>query len=103
MEDYNEIAVDDEVAAITSFNEVGNGTTEIFDTEVPLAVRLDDGNDGNDVNEASIEDEETPLSVTEDIERKWWYWTLIIIMVIAGKTASDKMNMLETEGDDTED
>ena len=66
------------------------GTTEIADEEVPLAVMNDDTN--NDVVE--IEDEKTALAdgIAKTGKRHWWWWILVIIAAITGKTAYDKKN-----------
>ena len=66
------------------------GTTEIADEEVPLAVMNDDTN--NDVVE--IEDEKTALAdgIAKTGKRHWWWWILAIIAAITGKTAYDKKN-----------
>jgi hypothetical protein len=52
----------------------------------------------------TIQDEETPLSITKSGlgGRVWWYWILIIITAITGKVAKDKRSMVEKEVEDTE-
>ncbi len=76
-------------------------TTTMAETEVPLAI--DNSNFENDIEDEvdqdreveketeTIEDEETAKGI-EKFARMWWYWILIIIGLITGKTAYDKKN-----------
>jgi hypothetical protein len=76
----------------------------IEDEQVPLAVNEEDlGDDeeviapedtnaSNDTGIVGIEDEETPLGAMEETgtRRKWYWWILLIIAAITGKTGYDK-------------
>ena len=66
-------------------DQTNDGLTAIAPDQVPLAVIQDD----EDLTE--IEDEETPLAFTqEELQRAWWYWILIVIGLVTGKTTYDK-------------
>jgi hypothetical protein len=79
---------------VVSFNELDEDIDTISDEQVPLAVRLDDGDETVTADDSSItiEDEDTPLATTKSGlgGRVWWYWILIIISLLTGKVAKDK-------------
>jgi hypothetical protein len=81
------------------------GAATIEDEQVPLAVNDEDDfaddaeviapentNTANDTGIVGIEDEETPLaaSTVAETHRKWYWWILLIIAAITGKTGYDK-------------
>jgi hypothetical protein len=84
----------------------GAGAAVIEDEQVPLAVNdedlgdneeviaPEDTNTANDAGIVGIEDEDTPLGAAEEIgtKRKWYWWILLIIAAITGKTGYDKKN-----------
>jgi hypothetical protein len=99
---YSEVSERVAAASISSFNEVDEeGITPIEDEQVPLAVKLDDGTVSED-NTVSIEDEKAPLSkIKSGVDRRsWWYWILIIISAITGKTAKDKRKELNSDSEE---
>jgi hypothetical protein len=76
----------------------------IEDEQVPLGVEdeetaddagaavIGDANVADETGNVVIEDEETPLAGAEETEtvRKWYWWILLIIAAITGKTGYDK-------------
>jgi hypothetical protein len=104
------VADDDNGAGAGTVDEDANAnanadTTVIEDEQVPLGVNEDeetaddaeaavigDTNVADEVGNVEIEDEETPLAGAEDTEtvRKWYWWILLIIAAITGKTGYDK-------------
>lgn len=104
---YNEVAADDATITVTSFNEIADENEEtITDEQVPLAVRLDEGDETRTpaTNVVSIEDEDTPLAATKTIGgRAWWYWILILISLIAGKVAVDKRKTAQATEDESDE
>jgi hypothetical protein len=89
---FNEVETTTETSEVSAFNEVGIGSESLADTQVPLAVRLDDVDDTLDIT--TIEDEETPLAITKSsvAGKNWWYGILLVISLITGKVAGKKRN-----------
>lgn len=87
---FNEVENTTETSEVSAFNEVGIGSESLADTQVPLAVRLDDVDET--VDTTVIEDEETPLAITKSsvAGKNWWYGILLVISLITGKVAGKK-------------